>query len=175
MQQRLPNSYTACHYYTYSCTGGHTTDLVTSFVLDWRTVPFAAKQGIPIQQSSQLIDGWYCFRKSILSITSLYKPSSIYSYNNTVTQRSPPSTVNVKSNICTSLHNILPPFATVTVSTAPWDGCASVEWTIQGWTKLCVVPLSSIHLTNTLLLMATNYNKLRQLGEIRSDRWAATG
>ena len=110
----------------------HDTAFATSFPLDWHTPPFGAKQGIPTRQSIQLIDGLYRFRKSIPSITSLYKPSSTYSCDDTVTWRSPPSAVNVKSNKRTSLHNSLLPLATVTVSTAPSDGCASVVVQYEG-------------------------------------------
>ena len=110
----------------------HDTASGTTFLLDLRTPPFSAKQGTPTRQSIQLIDGLYRFKKSIPSITSLYKPSSTYSCDDTVTWRSPPSALNVKSNERTSLHNSLLPFATVTVSTAPSDGCASVLCTIRG-------------------------------------------
>ena len=110
----------------------HDTAFATSFLLDWHTPPLAAKQGIPTRQSIQLIDRLYHFRKSIPSITSLYKPLSTYSCDDTVTWRSPPSALNIKSNERTSLHNSLLPFATVTVSTAPSDGCASVVCTIRG-------------------------------------------
>ena len=108
----------------------HDTASDTTFALDWHTAPFAAKQGIPTRQSIQLIDGLYRFRKSIPSIMSLYSPSSTYSCDDTVTWRSPPSAVKVTSNERTSLHNTLVPFATVTVSTTPSDGCASVVCTI---------------------------------------------
>ena len=110
----------------------HDTASDTTFALDLHIPPFAVKQGIPTRQSIQLIDGLYRFKKSIPSITSFYRPSSTYSCDNTVTWRSAPSTVNIKSNECTSLHNSLLPFATVTVSTAPSDGCASVVCTIRG-------------------------------------------
>ena len=110
----------------------HDTASDSTFPLDLHTPPFAAKQGIPARQSIQLIDGLYRFKKSIPSITSLYKPSSTYSGDDTVTWRSPLSAVKVNSNERTSLHNSLLPFATVTVSTAPSDGCASVVCTIRG-------------------------------------------
>ena len=110
----------------------HDTTSATLFSLDWHTPLFAVKQGIPTQQSIQLIDRLYHFKKSIPSITSLYNPSSTYSCDNTVTWRSPPSTVNIKSNKRTSFHNSLLPFATVTVSTAPSDGCASINCTTRG-------------------------------------------
>ena len=166
MQQPIPSFYTACHCYTYLFQGGQkiiTTCSDTSFTLDWHTAPFAAKQGIPTRKSSQLIDGLYHFRKSIPSITLLHKPSSTYSCNNTVTRRSPPSAINVNFNIRTSLHNNLVPFTTVIVITAPYDGCASIDWTTRGCTKLCIAPLSNIQLNDTPFLMATNYSKLGQL------------
>ena len=43
----------------------HDTASATSFALDWHTPPFSAKQGIPTQQSIQLIDGLYRFKNSI--------------------------------------------------------------------------------------------------------------
>ena len=148
----------------------------TQFALDLEPQPFYTKQGIPIRQSNQLTVGLYRLRKSIPKITSVVNPSNTYKSANIVNlcYASPPNE-KVNPTPIMSSHTTLLPFATVTVSLAPFDVVAFIAEAIRGWTKLWVAPLSNKHQTYTPAHSAYNYNKFGHVDYVRLEIWAYTG